>query len=43
MFQDANILVLSRVRLDHHPILVQLKDQEGVSQVLEKPFRFEAI
>ncbi|XP_058782140.1 uncharacterized protein LOC131656434 [Vicia villosa] len=40
MFPDAYVKVLLRVEFsDHHPILINLKDEEFVYQ--GKPFRFE--
>eukprot|EP00258_Populus_trichocarpa_P027694 XP_024443713.1 uncharacterized protein LOC112324533 [Populus trichocarpa] len=42
LFQDANVLVLPRVRSDHHLILVELKEQRVTVQGEGRPFRFEA-
>ena len=42
LYQDANVMVLPRVKSDHHPILVELEEQRGRVQGVERPFRFEA-
>ena len=41
LFQEANVLVLPRVRSDHHPILVELEVMSGRANGLARPFRFE--
>ena len=42
MYHDANVLVLPRVRSDHHPILVELEERRGRAIGVERPFWFEA-
>ena len=42
LYQNANVLVLPRVRSDHHPILVELEKVRGRAHGVERPFRFEA-
>ena len=42
LFQEANVLVLPRVRSDHHPILVELEVMSGRVNDMARPFRFEA-
>ena len=42
LFQEANVLVLPRVRSDHHPILVELEVMSGRATGIARPFRFEA-
>ena len=42
MYQEANVLVLPRVRSDHHPILIELEEIKGRVQGVERPFQFEA-
>lgn len=42
-YQDANVMVLPRVKSDHHPILVELEGQRGRLQGVERPFWFEAV
>ena len=41
-YQDATVLVLPRVKSDHHPILVELEEQRERFRGDRKPFRFEA-
>ena len=42
MYQDANVIVLPRVKSDHHPILVELERKRGRVHSNDRPFQFEA-
>ena len=42
LFNNANVLVLPRVKSDHHPILVELKEVRTRFSSSGRPFRFEA-